>query len=527
MDGKGLKISDIFQRTRTIKNRLILDSLMVGIITGIVIVVYRILASKLAVFFNYLYGYADKNILMIPAVFILLAASAFVVADFVKKEPMISGSGIPQLEGILSRKLSINRMKVLFYKFVGGVICLGAGLSVGREGPSVQMGGCIGEEFSKKGKKPDYEEVYLTTCGASAGLSAAFNAPMSGVMFALEEAHKNFSPMILLSAMIASLTADCVAKQFFGIIPSLKFNQLNIMPIKYYWVLIILGIAVGISGVIFNSGILKTQKMFKESKLNRYVKIMIPFFVTGIIGMISPILTGGGHELIMELQSTDFMLMTLVVFLVVKFIFTFVCFGSGVPGGIFFPILVLGALVGNIVGLISIRYLGIPSIYIMNFVVLAMAGHFAAIVKAPITGIILISEMTGSLAHLLALAIVSVVVQLTADVLKGEPIYESLLDRLLAREHSANEYKGTSKQKTLLEVSIDMDCMADGKKIKEIKWPETSLIVAVNRGEKEIIPKGDLTLIHGDLITVMTSQDNSPYVLEELKTISTLTTVNE
>ena len=107
------------------------------------------------------------------------------------------------------------------------------------------------------------------------------------------------------------------------------------MPIKYYWVLIILGIAVGISGVIFNSGILKTQKMFKESKLNRYVKIMIPFFVTGIIGMISPILTGGGHELIMELQSTDFMLMTLVVFLVIKFIFnTFVCFGSGVPGGI-------------------------------------------------------------------------------------------------------------------------------------------------------------------------------------------------
>ena len=82
-------------------------------------------------------------------------------------------------------------MKVLFYKFVGGIICLGAGLSVGREGPSVQMGGCIGEEFSKKGKKPDYEEVYLTTCGASAGLSAAFNAPMSGVMFALEEAHKN------------------------------------------------------------------------------------------------------------------------------------------------------------------------------------------------------------------------------------------------------------------------------------------------------------------------------------------------
>ncbi|WP_300277639.1 ClC family H(+)/Cl(-) exchange transporter [Peptacetobacter sp.] len=527
MEGKRLKISEIFKRTRDIKYRLIVDSLIVGAVTGIFIVVYRILALKLAGIFNRLYAVASQNIIMIPAVFILLASIAFIISEFVKKEPMISGSGIPQLEGILSRKLSINRGRVLFYKFVGGILCLGAGLSVGREGPSVQMGGCIGEKISKRTKKPDYEEVYLTTCGASAGLSAAFNAPMSGVMFALEEAHKNFSPMILLSAMIASLTADCIAKQFFGIIPSLKFQQLNVMPIKYYWVLIILGIAVGISGVIFNSGILKTQKMFKESKIDKNVKIMIPFILTGIVGMISPILIGGGHELIMELQNRDFILITLVVFLIIKFLLTFICFGSGVPGGIFFPLLVLGALVGNIVGIVSIRYLGIPSIYIMNFVVLAMAGHFAAIVKAPITGIILISEMTSSLVHLLPLAIVTVIAQLTSDILKSEPIYESLLNRLLERSNKTNEYKGASKQKTLLEVSIDMDCLADGKKIKEIKWPETSLIVAVNRGEKEIIPKGDLKLIHGDFITVMTSQDKSPYVLEELKRISTFTYSNE
>lgn len=523
MNEKRLKIADIFQSTRDIKYRLIIDSLLVGLITGVFIVAYRILALKLSGIFNQLYSYASNNITMVPAVFILLMAIAFVVAEFVKREPMISGSGIPQLEGILSRKLSINRAKVLFYKFIGGILCLGAGLSVGREGPSVQMGGCIGEEVSKRTKKPDYEEVYLTTCGASAGLSAAFNAPMSGVMFALEEAHKNFSPMILLSAMIASLTADCVAKQFFGIIPSLKFNQLNVMPIKYYWVLIILGISVGISGVIFNRGILKTQKMFKDSKLDRNVKIMIPFILTGMIGMISPLLIGGGHELIMELQSSDFVLITLLILLIIKFLLTFICFGSGVPGGIFFPLLVLGALVGNIVGLISVRYLGIPSIYIMNFVVLAMAGHFAAIVKAPITGIILISEMTSSLVHLLPLAIVTVIAQLTSDILKSEPIYESLLNRLLSKNNRANEYKGTSKQKTLLEVSIDMDCIADGKMIKEIEWPETTLIVAVNRGEKEIIPKGDLRLMHGDFITVMTSQDKSPYVLDELKRISTFT----
>ena len=519
MGERTKSISEIFWRVRTLKYRLIVDSLVIGAITGVVIVMYRIFASELGEIFNTLYARGRENIKVIPFILIALAAVSLSISEFVKREPMISGSGIPQLEGILSRKLSINRGRVLMYKFIGGVICLGAGLSVGREGPSVQMGGCIGEKFSKETKKLDHEEIYLTTCGSSAGLSAAFNAPISGVMFALEEAHKNFSPLIFLSAMIASLTADCVSKQFFGIVPSLKFNQLDIMPIKYYWTLIILGLIIGISGVIFNSGILKTQTMFKKSKLDMRIKIMIPFIVTGIIGIIMPDLIGGGHELIMNLQTNNYIISTLIMYLVIKFIFTFICFGSGVPGGIFFPLLVLGAVAGNIFGLLAV-HMGIPEIYIMNFVVLAMAGHFSAIVKAPITGIILISEMTGSLAHLLPLAIVVIVAQLTSDLLKSAPIYETLLERLLEKKSGSNEYKGASKQKTLLEVSIDMGCRVDGKKIKEVRWPEASLIVAVNRGEKEIIPKGDVTLMHGDMITVMTSQLRSPMVLDELKELS-------
>lgn len=517
---KTRNISEIFWRIRNIKYRLIRDSLIIGAITGVIIVMYRIGAAWLGEIFNGIYASSGRNIHLIPFIFAGLILTSLVVSEFVKREPMISGSGIPQLEGILSRRLSINRIRVLIYKFIGGMICLGAGLSVGREGPSVQMGGCIGETYSKKTGKLDHEEIYLTTCGASAGLSAAFNAPMSGVMFALEEAHKNFSPLILLSAMTASLTADCVSKQFFGIVPSLEFSRLEIMPIKYYWVLIILGIIIGVSGVFFNKGLLFTQSVFRKSGFDNRIKIAIPFVITGTAGILCSDMIGGGHELIMSLQEKNFALWILIIYLVVKFMLTFICFGSGVPGGIFFPLLVLGALGGNIVGIIAIKYMGIPSVFLMNFIVLAMAGHFAAIVKAPITGIILISEMTGSLAHLLPLAVVVLSAQITSDVFSSAPIYESLLDRILERKHEANEYKGASKQKTLLEVSIDMNSYADGKSIGEIDWPETALIVAVNRGEKEIIPHGYTKLIHGDLITVMTSQDSSPEVLEELKRIS-------
>ncbi|MGL5329655.1 MAG: ClC family H(+)/Cl(-) exchange transporter, partial [Peptostreptococcaceae bacterium] len=453
----------------------------------------------------------------IPVIFLVLIALGYIVAKQVKKEPMISGSGIPQVEGILSRQLKMDWFSVLFNKFVGGLICLGAGLSVGREGPSVQMGACVGEGVAKKLNKLENEEKYLITCGASAGLSAAFNAPLSGVMFALEETHKNFSPLVLLSAMVASLTGDFISKQFFGLTPALHFDSLISLPLKYYWALIILGICIGISGVLFNKGILKTQSMFKKSKLSTEVKIIIPFIITGFVGLISPILLGGGHELIMSLGVSDFTIITLLTFIVVKFIFTFISFGSGVPGGIFFPLLTLGALVGNVVGLISILYLGVPSEYLVNFIVLAMAGHFAAIVKAPITAIILISEMTGSLEHLLALSIVVLIAQLTSDLLKSHPIYESLLERLLS--NGTNKYEGSSK-KTLLETVVHMNSEIDGKCIKDISWPNNCLVVAIIRGNEEILPNGDTKIMSGDYLTVMTNQSGSYEILEKVSKLA-------
>jgi len=507
------RVYNLLKHFHTHKYILIKDSLLVGLIVGVTIVIYRFLALKLSNIFTNLYLQGRNNILLIPFIFILLTILGYIVAKQVKKEPMISGSGIPQVEGILTRRLKMNWFSILYNKFIGGLICLGVGLSVGREGPSVQMGACIGEGISHGFDKLENEERYLITSGASAGLSAAFNAPLSGVMFALEEAHKNFSPLVLLSAMVASLAADFVSKQFFGINPSLRFEGMVSLPLKYYWTLIILGVTIGISGVLFNKGILKTQSMFKNSKLSTEIKIIIPFIVTGMIGLISPILLGGGHELIISLQESNLTIITLLIFIIIKFIFTFLCFSSGVPGGIFFPLLTLGALVGNVVGLISVLYLGLPSIYLVNFIVIAMAGHFAAIVKAPITAIILISEMTGSLEHLLSLSIVVLVAQLTSDLLKSHPIYESLLDRLLSK--GTNKYEGSS-EKTLLEVVVHMNSKIDGKCIKDVSWPSNCLVVAITRGDVEILPNGSTEILAGDYLTFMTDQSNSSKILEKV-----------
>src|SRR5699024_456074 len=184
--------------------------------------------------------------------FLVLAGLACVVGRMVRYEPMISGSGIPQLEGEMAGKLDQVWWRVLPAKFLGGFLSLLAGLSLGREGPSIQIGAMTGKAVSKALDRGKTEEKYLLTCGASAGLAAAFHAPLAGVMFSLEEIHKNFSVSVLVSVMTASITADYISGQLLGFQSVFQFDiGLEIEP-RYYWHIVILGVILGLLGAFYN-----------------------------------------------------------------------------------------------------------------------------------------------------------------------------------------------------------------------------------------------------------------------------------
>lgn len=517
-------IKKILGGRKKLKFKLVMQSSVIGILVGLTIVCNRILISKLSNVVNSIYGGVNQNPIKIILLFLGFSLIGCGVGFLVKKDPMISGSGIPQVEGILMKEIKINPIRVLVYKFLGGTIALSSGLSVGREGPSVQMGACVGQIFSNIFKRSNTEENYLLTSGASAGLSAAFNAPLSGVMFALEEVHKNFSPLVLLSAMASSIMADFVCKEFLGLKPALDFTGVNIFPIGYYFALPLLGIVLGFSGKIFNKGILKSQEAYGILKrIPIELKVAIPFLITGIIGITSPILIGGGNELIMSISKSSFTLKFLIFLLIAKYLLTLICFGSSAPGGIFFPLLLLGALVGNIFGIIFCSVSSLPQIYIINFIIFAMAGHFASTVKAPITGIVLITEMTGSFEHLLALTIVVITSYLVSEFLNLTPIYESLLDRLINNKNKGKREDTetlNNKTKILLEISVYMGSYMEEKKIKDINWPENSLLVAIKRGDKEIIPKGNTKILSGDYLVVMVNEFQSAECLKKIKTLA-------
>ena len=427
-----MKKNDMWKRARRIPVMLITEGLCVGLIGGFIVLLYRVALTFAGNWLIKILSYIKGNPFRCAVWFLILMALAWIVGRLVKWEPMISGSGIPQVEGEVSGRLSQNWKRVLPAKFAGGFLCMLGGLSLGREGPSIQLGAMAGQGISRALGRGKREEKFLMTCGASAGLSAAFHAPLAGMMFAVEEIHKTFSIPILLPVMTASVTADYIASHILGLDPVFHFQITEYLPQNYYWLLILLGILVGVSGVFYNWGMLKAQELYRKIPfLKETGCLLIAFLTAGVLGLVMPSVLGSGSGLIVSLTKGEMVLGMVVLTLVVKFLFSAVSFGSGAPGGIFFPLLILGALLGAVFAMTGAEFFGLDPVYINNFVLLGMTGFFTAIVRAPLTGIILLFEMSGSISQMLSLSIVSVTAYIVATLMRSEPIYDSLLKRIL------------------------------------------------------------------------------------------------
>ncbi len=414
------------------KYRLIWEGVLIGVLSGAVTIFYRWLLGICENGRGELLSFFATGIEKIIFWFFILGGICWIVSVLLKKEPMISGSGIPQIEGEFHEKLKANPVRVLFLKIIGGSLSILGGLSLGREGPSIQLGGMGGLFVSQKLHRDGEEKNFLLLCGAAAGLSAAFNAPLAGVLFAVEEVYKTISPSLLFSVMVSSVSADFLSKLFFGTESVFSFPFTAQIPLEQYWILILLGVLVGLLGFVFNKTLLFGQKQIQKMK-NPFIRLLIPFFSAGVLAVFLPQVLGGGHSMIELLCEPEFYLPFGILLLVVKFLFSVLSFGSGAPGGIFFPLLVLGAYIGAITGTLAIEMFGLNPELLFQFVVLAMAGYFTAIVHAPITGIILLCEMTGNFGNLLPISMVCIVSYIVTKSVGNKPIYDSLLERMLKK----------------------------------------------------------------------------------------------
>lgn len=508
---------NVLETAKNFQYILILEGIITGLVAGLFAVLYRIMLENAENFVMFIAVFIKGNIIYIVLWFIFLLLLGLVVAQISKWEPLISGSGIPQVEGEIISFINQKWYRVLPAKTISGVLCALGGLSLGREGPSIQLGAMAGKGLASVFHRVKMEEQLLLTCGAAAGLSAAFNAPLAGVMFALEEVHKNFNTNVLISVMCASLTSCFISQNVFGLQPAFHFVVQETLPLHDYGLILLLGMITGILGVVYNKATIKIQEYFEN---NKFIKpaygVLIPLLLAGVFTICLPQVLGGGYQMIAILHGHEqMMISTLLLLLVMKFIFSIMSFGSGAPGGIFFPLLVLGSFIGAIFGVVVIKYFHFPQMYLSNFIIMAMAGIFAAIVRAPITGIILIAEMCGTLTHLLPLAVVSLVAYLVASILRCEPIYESLLHKLLVKNGvNASDHEG---EKHVIQIVVELGSLVCDACICEIKWPSHCLIISIQRNGNEIIPSGNTRICCGDTIIALLNGTDSAYVQHALE----------
>ena len=520
---KSYVVRNIRQKQR-FKYMLILEGIAVGSIVGLVIALFRIMIVKADQARQMAVHLVKVKPIYAFAVLLVLILIAWILDKLIRFEPDISGSGIPQIEGELKGLEDQNWRKVLAAKFAGCVLAIGGGLALGREGPSIQLGGMIGKGFARRKNALLTEERMLMSCGAGAGLAAAFGAPLAGVLFALEELHKNFSAEVLVSTMAASAVADYIAVNIIGLRPVFDFDVEHRIPLRLYWAVVLLGVILGILGVLYNKLLDKMQDFFDRFD-SKSISIGIMLMISFLMMFIYPTVLGSGNDLVKVISDGKFTLIALAILLVAKLLFSTGSFGTGTPGGIFLPLLVIGAITGGLYSTFLSTAFGVEEYYIKGFVIIAMAGFFSAIVRAPITGVILITEMTGNFMTLLSLVSASLVAYVVADLLGGEPVYDQLMHRrqrkkvesgsgthdhdYLADVYSKSDKKYVKKRisirerKVVIDSSIHIGSMMDGHKVMELGLPEGSLIVSVMRDGKEIIPHGSTILNGGDDLEIL------------------------
>ncbi|MGC0803396.1 H(+)/Cl(-) exchange transporter ClcA [Pantoea agglomerans] len=383
--------------------------------------------------------------MLYAAAFAISALLAMVGYFLVRRfAPEAGGSGIPEIEGALEELRPVRWWRVIPVKFFGGMGTLGAGMVLGREGPTVQLGGNIGRMvIDLLGMRSNEARHTLLATGAAAGLAAAFNAPLAGILFIIEEMRPQFRyNLISIKAVFTGvIMASIVFRCFNGEQAVISVGKLADAPVQTLWLYLVLGMIIGMVGVLFNRLIFITQDFFARFYAGKTARVVLAGALLGggcgILALLFAPGAGGGSELIPQAVHGVFPFTLLLIIFLVRLVTTLLCFGSGAPGGIFAPMLALGTLLGTAFGVAMSDLFPFYHLEAGTFAIAGMGALFAASVRAPLTGIVLVLEMTDNYQLILPMIITCLGATLLAQFLGGKPLYSSILARTLARQAEA------------------------------------------------------------------------------------------
>ncbi|MBB6115695.1 CIC family chloride channel protein [Rahnella inusitata] len=451
---KRSEVLRMFLRRDKTPVAILIVAAVVGTVAGLLGVAFeKAVNGVMAMRLSGLSIFSDYWILMWPLTFVvsgLLAMSGYYLVR--RFAPEAGGSGIPEIEGALEELRPVRWWRVIPVKFFGGIGTLSAGMVLGREGPTVQMGANVGKMMADIFRLRSAEARHsLLATGAAAGLSAAFNAPLAGILFILEEMRLQFrySLISIKAVFIGVIMSSIVFRIFNGDTAVIEVGKLANTSLNTLWLFLVLGMVFGVVGVSFNALIFRTQDMFARIHGGNLRKILIIGGVLGgvcgLIGLVQPEAAGGGFALIPLAAAGQYGLMMLLFIFFVRVVTTVLCFASGAPGGIFAPMLALGTLLGTAFGTAALVWFPEYDIQPATFAIAGMGALFAASVRAPLTGIVLVLEMTDNYQLILPMIITCLGATLLAQFLGGKPLYSTILTRTLQRQERENAEKAQAE----------------------------------------------------------------------------------
>jgi len=407
-------------------------ALVVGAAAGLIGAVFRIVLEQADALRDRVIVWAHGEALWGFAAVVLAGGAAALVATWLVRRfaPHASGSGIPHVEMVLRREAPLAPYILLPVKFVGGVLAIGSGMALGREGPSVQMGASIAQFVGTVCRCSWPDCRVLMAAGAGAGLATAFNSPIAGAVFVLEELVQRFEHRMAIAALAASATAIAVARALLGDAPDFSVEPLAHIPPLGQPLFLVLGVIAGLLAVGYNRLLLGSIALVARfDRVPPEWRAAVIGAAVAVVAWFAPGLVGGGDPITQRTLSGAVVLAFLPVAFLIRALLGSASYAAGTPGGLFAPMLVLGAQLGLLCGAWQAALFPSLAIPPQAFAVVGMAAFFTGVVRAPMTGIVLIIEMTAAFNMLLPMLIACFAAMLVPTLLGDMPIYEALRDR--------------------------------------------------------------------------------------------------
>ncbi len=492
-----------------------------GSLTGGFIFLFKLAAHELSHISKIIYSFAKQSPFYICLTLAALVGMAFIMYLLHKKIPEASG-GIPRSEGILRGILSFHWLRTLVGTTVGSFISFLCGLPLGSEGPAVLIGTSIGHLCGNVSGKNSAWSRYVMTGGAGSGFAVATGAPVSAILFALEEVHKRFTPMLLLSVSTSVLTATYVNNLLcsaFGISPALlEVGTLDSFDLAHVGYLALLGLMIALAVSIFNTVVYFFDKLcYKiKKKIPGYVFLIVLFLIVGVTALFYPEGVYSGHDVIIDAIFENKTITYLVLLLLFRAFIMLPTTESGATGGTFIPTLALGALSGAISAKLLIL-IGMPETLFSAALLLGMCAFMGGTLHAPLTATVLFIELTSSFTNLFFVAIVVFIVYFAAELLGQKPFFDLVLENL---EEAQN--KGKRAKIVRFEAKVSHGAFVVGKAVRDIMWPASSMVETISREEnkkKDMDNDGEKQIFPGDTLTIRARLYDEEAVKNQLYTL--------